>query len=467
MISELQIKNFRSIINDRITLKPITVIIGANGSGKSNLVKALEFISDIPRNGLILAISRQGGRDSIVPKTVSRRDIRKINTEFSYTTRLLPPVREESSITVDVDHIFRLGFPSIQNVTLLHELLVFHKVLYVGQRLGENEELSEISTNSPSHYQNESLFTLSQSMDSNEGYAADPPFSLETVPLYIRWLGLDMLENKMTSPEELKKFLSSFKDQRKRQYSEANKNKSRKQAASFLDPDYPTILDFSPHFQVFRSREESIKRYDLLLNELRREQSPGRARELAKSGENMPTILRHIKKEHSESWDRLKETFGKIAPHVSDMNSSSLKTGKEFIEFIETRSGGRGVESWESSDGSLRALAILLAVETANPGDTIIIEEPEQNLHPWAIRTLLEHIRDVVDKRSVQVIITTHSEHVLDKVDPSEVRVASRTLSEGSKFLRLEQILPESNIEMGDVGRLWVKGLLGGVPDAV
>ena len=366
-----------------------------------------------------------------------------------------------------LDHVFRLGFPNRQNVTLLYESLTFHKVLYVGQRLGEDEDPPEISTNSPSHSQNESLFTLSQDTDSSEGYIADPPFSIETVPLYIRWLGLEMLETKMTSPEELEKFLSSFKDQRKRQYNGNNKNKSRKQAASFMDPDYPTILDFSPHFQVFISKEASIKRYDLLLNELRREQSPGKARELAKSGENMPTILRRIEKEHSKSWDRLKEAFGKIAPHVFNMKSSSLKTGKEFIEFIEARSGGRGVESWESSDGSLRALAILLAVETASPGDTIIIEEPEQNLHPWAIRTLLEHIRDVVEQRSVQIIITTHSEHVLDKVDPSEVRVASRTLSEGSKFLRLEQILPESNIEMGDVGRLWVKGLLGGVPDAV
>ena len=61
MIEELSIHNFRSIVEDRITLEPVTVLIGANGSGKSNFVKALEFLSDIPRNGLTLAISRQGG----------------------------------------------------------------------------------------------------------------------------------------------------------------------------------------------------------------------------------------------------------------------------------------------------------------------------------------------------------------------------------------------------------------------
>jgi predicted ATPase len=145
------------------------------------------------------------------------------------------------------------------------------------------------------------------------------------------------------------------------------------------------------------------------------------------------------------------------------MRSTQLRTGSEFVEFSESKSG-RGIESWETSDGSLRALAILVAVETAQNGDTIVVEEPEQNLHPWAIRALIDHIRDVISLNSIQVIITTHSEHVLERATPEEVLVASRTLEEGTTYRRVTELVKKGSVSMGEVGRLWVKGLLGGVP---
>ena len=122
------------------------------------------------------------------------------------------------------------------------------------------------------------------------------------------------------------------------------------------------------------------------------------------------------------------------------------------------------MESWVSSDGSLRAFAILLAIETAEVGSTLIVEEPEQNLHPWAVRYLMEHIRDAIDVRGIQVIITTHSQQVLETIQPEELLVASRDSDSGTRFRRLSQLLPDNKIRMGEVGRLWVKGLLGGIP---
>ncbi len=43
MISEISIKNFKSIQNETIRLKGINILIGANNAGKSNLLEALEF----------------------------------------------------------------------------------------------------------------------------------------------------------------------------------------------------------------------------------------------------------------------------------------------------------------------------------------------------------------------------------------------------------------------------------------
>jgi len=68
MINWIDIKNFRSIQESRLDFSPLTVIVGANGSGKSNLVKALEFISMIPRSGIQNSVNHMGGFLGIIPK---------------------------------------------------------------------------------------------------------------------------------------------------------------------------------------------------------------------------------------------------------------------------------------------------------------------------------------------------------------------------------------------------------------
>ena len=178
----------------------------------------------------------------------------------------------------------------------------------------------------------------------------------------------------------------------------------------------------------------------------------------------MPSVLRYVRSASNEtSWNRILRTLSVIAPHITSIRPNSLRTGKEFVEF-EENTATRAVESWESSDGTLRALAILLALETHPHHSTILIEEPERNLHPWAVREIIEHIREVIEERNIQVIIATHSQQVLERVYPEEVLVATRTAQEGTKFQTLKEILPHSDILMGEVAQLWVKGLLGGVP---
>jgi predicted ATPase len=45
-LSRLQIQRFRSLYDVDLALKPLTIIIGPNASGKSNLFKALRFLHD-------------------------------------------------------------------------------------------------------------------------------------------------------------------------------------------------------------------------------------------------------------------------------------------------------------------------------------------------------------------------------------------------------------------------------------
>jgi predicted ATPase len=62
MITSLTVSNYRSIGESvELPFRPLTVLVGANGSGKSNLVDALRFVSDALSNGLAAAITHRHG----------------------------------------------------------------------------------------------------------------------------------------------------------------------------------------------------------------------------------------------------------------------------------------------------------------------------------------------------------------------------------------------------------------------
>lgn len=61
MITQVQIKNYRSLAQVVVNLEPLTILVGPNGAGKSNFVDALRFISDALSTTLELALKQRGG----------------------------------------------------------------------------------------------------------------------------------------------------------------------------------------------------------------------------------------------------------------------------------------------------------------------------------------------------------------------------------------------------------------------
>lgn len=64
MITSLSINNYRSVLQLTLPLGPLNVITGANGSGKSNLYKALKLLADTANGGVINTLASEGGLDS-------------------------------------------------------------------------------------------------------------------------------------------------------------------------------------------------------------------------------------------------------------------------------------------------------------------------------------------------------------------------------------------------------------------
>ena len=65
LLRRVAIENFKSIAKCRVDLAPLTVIVGRNGSGKSNFLDALKFVVDALQTSLDHAIRSRGGIDDV------------------------------------------------------------------------------------------------------------------------------------------------------------------------------------------------------------------------------------------------------------------------------------------------------------------------------------------------------------------------------------------------------------------
>ncbi len=100
-VKYIKLSGFKSIKQTTIELRPLNVLIGANGSGKSNLISLFNLIREI-QNGRLQKYAAVWGSDSFLhygAKTTNKLDIRiifeqeskqAIDKYFSYELRLIP-----------------------------------------------------------------------------------------------------------------------------------------------------------------------------------------------------------------------------------------------------------------------------------------------------------------------------------------------------------------------------------------
>lgn len=76
MITALAINNYRSILSLELSLGALNVVTGANGSGKSNLYRALRLLAETAQGGVVNALAKEGGLASTYwagPEVISKR----------------------------------------------------------------------------------------------------------------------------------------------------------------------------------------------------------------------------------------------------------------------------------------------------------------------------------------------------------------------------------------------------------
>ncbi len=64
-ITRVVIENYKSIAACDVRLGPLNVLVGLNGSGKSNFLDALRFVRDVCNSSLTMAVQARGGIDEV------------------------------------------------------------------------------------------------------------------------------------------------------------------------------------------------------------------------------------------------------------------------------------------------------------------------------------------------------------------------------------------------------------------
>ena len=117
---------------------------------------------------------------------------------------------------------------------------------------------------------------------------------------------------------------------------------------------------------------------------------------------------------------------GKIEPRYDDR---LLKRYFSFITDSKTE-----FSSHSLSDGTIKLLGLLVGIED-NDNCTMIVEEPENYLHPHAQQLIVEFLREMFDERVC--LITSHSETILNCILPDELIICGQK-DEETKCLRVE-----------------------------
>lgn len=185
---------------------------------------------------------------------------------------------------------------------------------------------------------------------------------------------------------------------------------------------------------------------------------------LRSDARNLAAFLYLLKDQHPSHYKRIIKTVRLVAPFFDDFLLRPQPDSKDQIE-VEWTEKGEDVpfKAHLLSDGTLRFIClatVLLQPEQFQP-ETILIDEPELGLHPFAINLLASLLRSTSKKR--QIIVSTQSTDLLNEFSSDDVIVADRR--EGFTHLhRLDSDALKSWLNEYSLGELWQKNILGGRP---
>lgn len=179
---------------------------------------------------------------------------------------------------------------------------------------------------------------------------------------------------------------------------------------------------------------------------------------------NLAAFLFHLAGTYPPVYEQIRQTVRLAIPFFDDfVLRPDRRPNGEIQISLYWRQENSDYPMWPSqlSDGSIRFICLATALLQPHPPSTIIIDEPELGLHPYAI-TLLGALLKSASKR-MQVIVSTQSVPLVNQFSIDDLIIVERE-DGASVFKRHSEIDYQQWLEDYSVGELWEKNILGGRP---
>jgi len=401
MITAFHLENFRSYRKASLPLAPLTLLIGANASGKSNALEALQMLSRMAQGqylqdvfntlqragairGTLDDLTYSEGREFSLGCTLSSDlPYREFGITIRITGKELVVVDEEISYEGSSFPLYRVERPAEDDD---HQLKIAYNNFARGglkpQITGDNRQAVFTQLTTPAR------FTTSKAQERLPEYTQAFRRTLEHM------LFLDPIPQRMRGYSFVKE--------------------------TDLDGDGANIS--SVLLDLCRERRQKDRVLDFV------QALP----------EQDIRDIDFLETPRREVMVTLEESFGE---HSQSREAALL------------------------SDGTLRVLAVAAAVLSAPYGSLVVIEEIDNGVHPSRAETLLDNIQKAARERDLHVLLTTHSPALMDALSTGaipDVVYCYRDPYEGdSRLSRLEDLADYPQlIAQGTVGRLIQRGIL-------
>lgn len=411
MLTAFVLENFKSYRQARLPLAPLTVLIGANASGKSNALEGLRLLSWLAQGQKLSAIQYavQSG-DRVVRGTVEQLAYERGTT-------------------------FGLGAET--NAAQWNQLSLRFERRPDGLHI-IHEALTHVGANVP-------LYQLDQpSKDRNTDVGvAYNNFARGRNKPHVTCSDQTAILTQLTSPS----IFAAHPESRDVIPSSTRELEQWLAAMLFLDPVPARMREYAfPSDATLQGdgRNLSAVLFDLW--------GPDSEAHLEPHASQRTAILSFIQSLPEQD--------------ISGIGFLEEPRGAVMVKLTETF-GGRTREYDASllSDGTLRVLSIAAAMLSAPEDSLVVIEEIDNGVHPSRARHLLGNIREIAERRRLRVLLSTHNPALLDALPDSalpDVVFCYRAPEDGaSRLLRLQDApeYPEL-IAQDSLGALVTSGAL-------
>jgi predicted ATPase len=180
-------------------------------------------------------------------------------------------------------------------------------------------------------------------------------------------------------------------------------------------------------------------------------------------GAGLPSVLSTLEREaefdsrHRKRFQAIQRELQRAIPDLTGVHARDSGDGRLVLIFEQN---GQTVPARIVSDGALRVLALLTIAYSPEPPALIALEEPENGIHPHLLSFVVSMLRGVSQRKRnpAQVLLNSHSSYLVDLAEPHEL-VQARMVQGATHFKEvnlkdrpaLQELLEQGTYTLGEV----------------